>query len=116
MTTTLDLLSTEDAAAEIGVTYRVLDYWSRNAVLRASGSEATGSGSRRRWTPDDVRVGRVLAVLADLGATRSALALVSFALGERVRRGQSLTGRIVVDRSGLLREDGHGWIVDLDRV
>lgn len=37
-------------AREVGLTFRVLDYWVRNDVFRPT-VEATGSGTRRMYSP-----------------------------------------------------------------
>lgn len=50
-----------------GVTYRRLDHWCREGIV---GERPGGSGSKRRWTDNDVRALRVLAAAADVGPGR----------------------------------------------
>src|SRR3974377_1865027 len=40
--------------AVVGITYRQLDYWARTGLLRPSIADATGSGSKRRYSYGDV--------------------------------------------------------------
>jgi phage terminase Nu1 subunit (DNA packaging protein) len=43
--------STEEVAALSGLTYRIVDYWCRQGAISPR-VEASGSGSRRRFSPD----------------------------------------------------------------
>lgn len=45
--------STHEAAALADVTYRRVDYWVRAGKVTPS-VRAQGSGSRRRWTEEDI--------------------------------------------------------------
>lgn len=72
-------VGTVEAAARMGVSKRVLDYWSRTGVLAAD-VEATGSGSRRQWAPRTIEVGRVLRYLSELGAQGDTLAAAAVQL------------------------------------
>ena len=45
-----------DAAEIVGITYRRLDYWARTDLVRPSGTDATGSGSRRRYTTPESEI------------------------------------------------------------
>lgn len=51
--TTATLLSSDEVCALTGLTYRQLDYYTRNGVLTPR-HEARGSGHQRRWTADQV--------------------------------------------------------------
>ena len=59
----MTLHSTSEAAALSGATFRQLDYWARTGVIAAA-SPAQGSGSRRRWSDEEVRALSVLARVA----------------------------------------------------
>lgn len=48
-----------------GVTYRQLDYWTRQGLIHPT-IPARGSGSKRRWTWDDVERARRLRLAARL--------------------------------------------------
>lgn len=111
MTTTL-------AAEAMGVTPRVLDYWSRTGVLAAD-QEASGSGSRRQWSADSVTIGRALGVLACLGAQGDVLTVAAQGLRERLDAGE-WEGRVVVDPLGRLAGVfdlvASGWFLDLNAL
>ena len=51
----------------VGITYRQLDYWARTGLLRPSLVDATGSGSKRRYSYADVRELKVIKRLLDAG-------------------------------------------------
>jgi len=56
------------AAAEIaGISYRQLDYWARTDLVRPSIADANGSGSRRRYSYDDLVQLAVIRALLDAG-------------------------------------------------
>ena len=55
------------AAKIVGITYRQLDYWARTDLLRPSLTEASGSGSRRRYSYRDLLELRVIKTLLDAG-------------------------------------------------
>ncbi len=51
----------------VGITYRQLDYWARTDLVRPSVTDATGSGSRRRYSYTDLLKLRVIKALLDAG-------------------------------------------------
>ncbi len=55
------------AAKVVGITYRQLDYWARTDLIRPSLSDAAGSGSRRRYSYQDLLELRVIKTLLDAG-------------------------------------------------
>jgi DNA-binding transcriptional MerR regulator len=55
------------AAKVVGITYRQLDYWARTDLIRPSLSDASGSGSRRRYSYTDLLELRVIKALLDAG-------------------------------------------------
>jgi len=55
------------AADVVGITYRRLDYWARTDLVRPSALDATGSGSRRRYTYRDLLELRIIKQLLDAG-------------------------------------------------
>lgn len=55
------------AAEIVGISYRRLDYWARTDLVRPSGTDATGSGSRRRYTYRDLLELKVIKKLLDAG-------------------------------------------------
>lgn len=67
MTTATEVrtFAAHETARLAGITYRQLDYWCRVHLVWPSVRDANGSGSRRRFSGDDVRL------LALLGRLRS---------------------------------------------
>jgi DNA-binding transcriptional MerR regulator len=55
------------AADVVGITYRQLDYWARTDLVRPSLADASGSGSRRRYSYSDLLELRVVKSLLDAG-------------------------------------------------
>jgi len=50
-----------------GVTYRKLDYWTRNHFLGNGVTERPGSGITRRWTWSEVQLALTIGALTELG-------------------------------------------------
>lgn len=59
--------SGQHAAKVVGISYRQLDYWARTDLIRPSLSDAAGSGSRRRYSYQDLLELRVIKTLLDAG-------------------------------------------------
>jgi len=76
------------AAEVVGITYRQLDYWARTDLIRPSLADATGSGSRRRYSYRDLLELKVVKNLLDAGikleSVRDAFAYLRDHLGEDV--------------------------------
>jgi DNA-binding transcriptional MerR regulator len=53
----------------VGITYRQLDYWDRTGLLGPSLQEATGSGTQRLYTFQDIVTLRVVKRLKDAGTS-----------------------------------------------
>jgi DNA-binding transcriptional MerR regulator len=51
----------------VGITYRQLDYWARTNLLRPSLADASGSGSQRRYSYEDILELKVIKQLLDAG-------------------------------------------------
>ena len=51
----------------IGITYRQLDYWTRTGLVRSTAQEAVGSGSRRRYSYNDLLELKLIKRLLDEG-------------------------------------------------
>lgn len=118
-TTDIDTLTTAQVAQAAGVSTRQLDYLVSAGVIDPAWIEGTGgSGSRRRWAPEQVKVVRLAAVLRELGATdetlRPALAAIVTIPDERVWNARILVtvdGRLMTP----LGADANGYLVDLAR-
>ncbi|MDQ3738593.1 MAG: MerR family transcriptional regulator [Actinomycetota bacterium] len=61
------------AAKVVGISYRQLDYWARTDLLTPSLTEASGSGSRRRYSYRDLLELRVIKTLLDAGIKLTAV-------------------------------------------
>ena len=76
------------AAEIVGITFRQLDYWARTDLIRPSLADATGSGSRRRYSYRDLLELKVVKNLLDAGikleSVRDAFAYLRDHLGEDV--------------------------------
>lgn len=51
----------------VGITYRQLDYWARTDLVRPTLADAAGSGSRRRYSYQDLLELKVIKTLLDAG-------------------------------------------------
>ncbi len=76
-------------ASEIaGITYRQLDYWARTDLVRPSMADASGSGSRRRYSYGDLLELKVIKSLLDAGIklelVRDAFSYLREQMGEDV--------------------------------
>ena len=72
------------AAKVVGITYRQLDYWARTDLIRPSLSDAQGSGSRRRYSYQDLLELRVIKTLLDAGIKLESVREVFDYLREKV--------------------------------
>ena len=102
-------------AAEIaGISYRQLDYWARTDLVRPSLVDASGSGSRRRYSYTDLLELRVIKSLLDAGLKLENVREVFSYLRDEL--GQEITAANLViqgSRSVVVRDDGE--LVDLVR-
>lgn len=65
--------SSSQVCTMTGATYRQLDYWVRTGILRPEYAVANGSGTQRRFAPDQVRLVRLILRLRELGVGHDAL-------------------------------------------
>jgi len=72
----------------VGITYRQLDYWARTDLIRPSITDASGSGSRRRYSYRNLLELKVIKKLLDAGIrleqVRDIFAYMQDELGEDV--------------------------------
>jgi len=98
--------------ALVGITYRQLDYWARTDLLRPSITDATGSGSQRRYSYRDVLELKVIKRLLDAGLklqqARQAVECLREDFGANLASSQLV---LIGSRSVLAHSDGE--IVDL---
>jgi DNA-binding transcriptional MerR regulator len=93
------------AAQIVGISYRQLDYWARTDLIRPSGSDATGSGSRRRYTYRDLLELKVIKKLIDAGIRLESVRDVFAYLRDHVDSDIS-AAHIVIDGPSVILCDG----------
>jgi DNA-binding transcriptional MerR regulator len=64
---TVEGFSGREAADIVGITYRQLDYWARTDLIRPSLADAKGSGSRRRYSYQNLVELKMIKTLLDAG-------------------------------------------------
>jgi DNA-binding transcriptional MerR regulator len=102
------------AAEIVGITYRQLDYWARTDLVRPSLQDASGSGTRRSYSYQDLLELRAIKTLLDAGikleSVRRAFTYLRDTMGEDIA---STNLVIQGNRSVLVHSDGE--LVDLLR-
>ena len=102
------------AAEAVGITYRQLDYWARTDLVRPSLTDASGSGSRRRYSYTDLLELKVIKTLLDAGirleSVREVFSYLREHLGEDIA-----SANLVINGNTpvLVRTDGE--LIDLLR-
>ncbi len=107
--------SGKKAAEIVGITYRQLDYWARTDLVRPSVTDASGSGSRRRYSYRDLLELKVIKSLLDAGikleSVRSVFEYLRDQLGEDIASAQLVIG----GGSAILVRDDHELVDVLKR-
>lgn len=99
--------------AIVGITYRQLDHWARTDLLRPSLCDAKGSGSRRRYSYDDVVQLKVIKKLLDGGQSLQAVRKVIDRL--RVEGENVASAQLVIAGDSVALARGDDELVDLLR-
>ena len=99
--------------AIVGITYRQLDHWARTDLLRPSLCDAKGSGSRRRYSYDDVVQLKVIKKLLDGGQSLHAVRKVIDRL--RVEGENVGSAQLVIAGDSVALARGNDELVDLLR-
>jgi DNA-binding transcriptional MerR regulator len=98
----------------VGITYRQLDYWTRTELVMPSVQEATGSGSQRLYSFNDLLQLKVVKSLTDAGASlqkvRQAIDYVRTNLSDNWSK-----VTIVTDGAGVYACTSDAEVVDLLR-
>ncbi len=68
----------------VGISYRQLDYWARTDLIRPSLTDASGSGSRRRYSYRDLLELKVIKNLLDAGIKLESVRVVFDFLREQL--------------------------------
>jgi DNA-binding transcriptional MerR regulator len=101
------------AAQIVGITYRQLDYWARTDLVRPSLADASGSGSRRLYSYQDLLELKMIKNLLDAGirleTVRDVFANVRAQLGQDI-----VAANLVISGNTVVLCDG-GELVDVVR-
>jgi DNA-binding transcriptional MerR regulator len=88
--------SGKKAAEIVGISYRQLDYWARTDLVRPSVADATGSGSRRRYSYRDLLELKVVKSMLDAGikleSVREAFGYLREQLGQDIASARLVIG------------------------
>jgi len=97
----------------VGITYRQLDYWARTDLVTPSIRDATGSGSQRLYSFEDLVTLRVIKNLLDTGVSLQRVRAAVEHLRTMRRPISSVT--LVSDGRGVYEADSPEVVVDLLR-
>jgi DNA-binding transcriptional MerR regulator len=100
------------AAEIVGITYRQLDYWARTDLVRPSLADATGSGSRRRYSYRDLLELRVIKSLLDAGIKLESVREVFTYLKNNLGEDVATANLVIQGNQAVLVRDG-GELIDL---
>lgn len=92
-------------ASVVGISYRQLDYWARTNLIRPSLSDASGSGSRRRYSYSDLLELKAIKKLLDSGIKLEQVRKVFEYLREHVST-DIAAAHIVIDGASVNVYDG----------
>jgi len=92
-------------AKVVGISYRQLDYWARTDLIRPSLSDAAGSGSRRRYSYNDLLELKAIKKLLDAGIKLEQVRKVFAYLREHVAT-DIAAAHIVIDGGSVMLCDG----------
>ncbi len=98
----------------VGITYRQLDYWARTDLLRPSLSDASGSGSRRRYSYNDLLELKAIKKLLDAGIKLEQVRRVFENLREHV--GADIAAAHIVIDGGSVTLCDQGQLIDLNNT
>jgi len=90
-------------AKVVGISYRQLDYWARTDLIRPSLSDASGSGSRRKYSYNDLLELKAIKKLLDAGIKLEQVRKVFSYLREHLST-DIASAHIVIDGSSVMRE------------
>lgn len=96
-------------AKVVGISYRQLDYWARTDLIRPSLSDATGSGSRRRYSYNDLLELKAIKKLLDAGIKLEQVRKVFEYLREQMNT-DIAAAHIVIDGGSVMLCDGEQLI------
>lgn len=92
-------------AKVVGISYRQLDYWARTDLIRPSLSDASGSGSRRSYSYNDLLELKAIKKLLDAGIKLEQVRKVFSYIREHVST-DIAAAHIVIDGSSVMLCEG----------
>lgn len=101
--------SGHQAAEIVGISYRQLDYWARTDLIRPSAADASGSGTRRRYSYKDLLELKVIKKMLDSGIKLTSVREVFAYMREHVDT-EIAAAHIVIDGSSVVLCDGDNLI------
>lgn len=117
MQTSSRTLTSGEAAAAAGLSYRQLDYLVRTEIIAPSQHVVLPEGGpgTRQWAPSQLRMLRLIGVLRDHGAGYDTLRPAMKAAEALSEQAWSARVLITVDGriTSLLGDEPHGYVVDL---
>ncbi len=102
------------ACAIVGITYRQLDYWARTDLIRPSLADASGSGSQRLYSYQDLIQLRIIKQLLSGGLSLKAVRSAMIELRKLLDDDASGADLIVVGKKSVYLRDGED-LIDLLR-
>jgi DNA-binding transcriptional MerR regulator len=100
--TSVEDYSGKRTAEIVGISYRQLDYWARTDLIRPSVSDANGSGSRRRYSYQDLLELKVIKNLLDSGIRLEAVRKVFGFLREDLNQDIATANLIIRGETSVL--------------
>ena len=98
----------------VGITYRQLDYWARTDLVRPSLVDAAGSGSRRKYSYQDLLELKVVKSLLDAGIRLDLVREVFTYLRDQLGEDVASANLVISGNHTVLTRDGDE-IIDLVR-
>ncbi len=107
--------SGRQTAEIVGITYRQLDYWARTDLVRPGITEASGSGSRRRYSYSDLLELKIIKRLLDAGISLPAVRKAFGYLREQLGTDIASAHLVLSGSSAVLVRDGEELIDVVNR-
>ena len=104
--------SGDEARKIVGITYRQLDYWARTDLIRPSLSDASGSGTKRRYTYRDLLKLKAVKALIDAGIRLALIRKVFDFLEEKLDE-DVVQVNLVIQGASVMVQRGEDEIIDL---
>ena len=98
------------AAEIVGISYRQLDYWARTDLVRPSLADAAGSGSRRKYSYQDLLELKVIKSLLDAGIRLDLVREVFTYLRDQLGEDPASANLVISGDRTVLTRDGEEMI------